>query len=91
MCQGMNHCNGNGVCGTNGMCTCNDGYGLADCSAQATPLVGSMDFTLNPRQFIFLLLNLNGADQIVATYSFSLNIVASNNRSCKHLICSLFL
>ena len=56
----MNNCNGNGVCGDNGVCTCNDDWGLGDCSALAVPL-SSPTYTLKARDYLFFKFAMGGS------------------------------
>lgn len=51
----MNNCNGNGKCDAGkGFCKCNEGWGLEDCSAKIETDVNAETFTLLPRQWKFL-------------------------------------
>jgi len=52
MCNYMNNCSGNGQCNSLGVCACKQGFGLADCSAKATP-IATTTYTLQPRDYLF--------------------------------------
>ena len=65
MCKYSNNCNGNGGCGAHGICNCQDGYGLADCSAKAVNLNTFTTYSLNNRGYLFFEVVLSGKDKLV--------------------------
>jgi hypothetical protein len=65
MCDAMNNCNGNGVCNSNGICQCNDGFGLADCSAVPESINQTITYTLQPRDYDFFVVPFTTNSRIV--------------------------
>lgn len=65
MCDAMEHCHHHGTCDSIGLCSCNEYRALADCSMEIFTLEQGQSFTIQPRHYLFLQIEMGDYDQFI--------------------------